>query len=32
MRRNLFWPSDEQWAPIELHLPADVRGVERAGA
>ena len=29
MRRNLFWLSDEQWARIELHLPTDVRGVER---
>jgi transposase len=30
MSRNLFWPSDEQWAPIEPHLSAAVRGVERA--
>ena len=29
MRRNLFWLSDEQWGRIELHLPTDVRGVER---
>ena len=31
MRRNLFWPSDEQWDRIEPpHLPTDVRGVKRA--
>jgi len=30
MSKNLFWLSDEQWAPIEPHLPAHVRGVERA--
>jgi transposase len=30
VRRNLFWPSDEQWGRIEPHLPTDVRGVERA--
>ena len=29
MRKNLFWLSDEQWKRIELHLPRDVRGVER---
>src|SRR5215813_12934104 len=29
MRKNLFWLSDEQWARIELHLPTEVRGVER---
>jgi transposase len=29
MRANLFWFSDEQWARIEPHLPADVRGKER---
>jgi transposase len=29
MRSNLFWLSDEQWAGIELHLPRDVRRVER---
>jgi hypothetical protein len=30
VRRNLFWPSDEQWGRIEPHLPTDVRGVKRA--
>jgi transposase len=29
MSRNLFWLNDEQWARIEVHLPTDVRGVER---
>jgi ubiquinone/menaquinone biosynthesis C-methylase UbiE len=29
MRKNLFWPSDEQWARIGPYLPRDVRGVER---
>src|SRR5215472_12509515 len=29
MRKNLFWLSDEQWKQIKLHLPTDVRGVDR---
>jgi transposase len=29
MRRNLFWLGSEQWARIEPHLPADVRGAVR---
>ena len=29
MRKNLFWLSDEQWGRIEVHLPTDVRGVDR---
>jgi putative transposase len=29
VRKNLFWLSDEQWERIELHLPTDVRGVQR---
>ena len=29
MRRNLFWLNDEQWRPIEPHLPTDVRGKDR---
>src|SRR5262249_53224248 len=28
-RKNLFWLSDEQWKQIKLHLPTDVRGVDR---
>jgi transposase len=30
MRPNLFWLDDHQWEQIELHLPSDVRGKERA--
>jgi transposase len=29
MRPDLFWLIDEQWARIEPHLPADVRGKPR---
>jgi transposase len=30
MSRNLFWLTDQQWSRIEPHLPADVRGKDRA--